>query len=106
MDNTIQFINYHALNRHILGDRKLWESLLSKWIAKDSMLKRTFIGENPKRSDGDNLSLWFDANSGRWHDINSYDAGPDIISLCAYVHDLSYHKAALRIIEEMRLSHE
>lgn len=50
-------------------------------------------------------SLIFNRHTGYWIDRSCGDSGPDLVSLVAYLFQLPPNKAALRIIEEMRLSH-
>lgn len=52
------------------------------------------------------LNLVVNTNTGYWIDRICGDSGSDILSLVAYLFNLAPNKAALRIIEEMRLSHE
>lgn len=103
MHNTLGFIRYKALNRHVLGGAWRWD-ILKKWI-DGGKVEHLYIGHNPKNKTASYPSLTVNPRTGRWHDNHAGDAGEDMISLCAYLFGLSYHKAALRIIEEMRLSH-
>ena len=63
-----------------------------------------YVARNPKRSDRRLGSFKVNIRTGRWCDFATGDAGGDIISLCAYLHGLSQHKAALYLIEKLQLN--
>lgn len=105
MSKSVHFINYQSLNQYVLGSA--WrKAILQQWMDKDCLHENHYIGYNPKHEDAAYAALFVNLNTGRWRDSLTGDAGEDIISLCAYLFNLSYHKAALRIIETMRWSHE
>ncbi len=95
------FLNYRALNSHIMP---LAGELLREWLPDGKVWGSEYVARNPRRSDIRAGSFKVNIRSGRWCDFATGDAGGDIISLCAYLHNLSQHKAALLLIEKLRLS--
>ncbi len=104
MAKPLSYINYKALNKEIATAPWMY-CLVSKWLPDGHGSSQYYKARNPKNKHMEYDDLFIDLVTGRWHDRFMIEGGPDFITFCAYLHDLSYHKAALRIIEEMRWSH-
>ena len=108
MDNEFNVIDHERLNTaiayHGMGD-------LIPYLCKSfdgQLIHRPWLAlKNPHtHCNIEPLNLVVNTNTGYWIDRSCGDSGPDILSLVAYLFNLAPNKAALRIIEEMRLSHE
>jgi len=95
------FLNYRALNSHIMP---MAPELLREWLPDGHTWGSEYTARNPRRSDKNAGSFKVNIRTGRWCDFATGDAGGDLISLCAYLNNLSQHKAALLLIEKLRLS--
>ena len=62
-------------------------------------------GRNPRRVDRRPGSFKVNVKTGRWADFATGDAGGDVISLVAYLADLSQREAAYRLSDMLGLSH-
>ena len=74
-------------------------SLLDRWVPGGKRIGREYVARNPKRLDRRPGSFRVNMQSGRWADFATGDAGGDVVSLAAYLHDLSQAEAARRIAE-------
>lgn len=104
MVKPLSYINYKALNKEIATAPRMY-CLAHKWAPGGKENSHYYTARNPKNTYMEYDDLFLDLRTGRWHDRFMIEGGPDFITFCAYLHNLSYHKAALRIIEEMRWSH-
>lgn len=95
------FLNYRALATYLLP---MSMTLLNEWLPGGSMWGSEYVARNPRRSDMSAGSFKVNIRTGRWCDFATGDAGGDLISLCAYLNNLSQHKAALLLIEKLALS--
>jgi hypothetical protein len=104
MDSNLHFIRHEILNRYICEPPTV-HLLVAAWLPDGSVSSGTYSAFNPKKPiKSPYPSLCVNLNTGRWHDIDTEDAGENMVSLCSYLFDLSQQKAALRIIETMRWS--
>lgn len=78
-------------------------ALLDRWLPGGRRQGREYVVRNPKRSDRTPGSFSINMSSGRWGDFSSGDAGGDVVSLAAYLFDLSQPEAARRIAEMLGL---
>jgi tRNA(Glu) U13 pseudouridine synthase TruD len=100
-------VDFDAINRAALP---VLATLLDRWMPGGRREGREYIARNPKRLDRRPGSFRVNMRTGRWADFATGDAGGDVISLAAYLHDLSQAEAARRIADmlgipkRMRLS--
>jgi hypothetical protein len=80
-------------------------SLLSKWLPDGRVLGHEFTALNPKRSDHKAGSFKVNMITGRWADFATGDRGGDIVSLAAYLADLSQSNAAKEILRMLGVHH-
>lgn len=89
-------IDFAAINRTALP---VLPSLLERWAPGGRREGREYVTRNPKRLDRRPGSFRINLQTGRWADFATGDAGGDVVSLAAYLHDLSQAEAARRIAE-------
>jgi len=74
-------------------------SILQRWLPDGKRQGAEWIVRNPKRNDQHPGSFRINLGTGRWSDFATGDSGGDMISLAAYLFDLSQAQAALRLAE-------
>ena len=75
------------------------EAILSRWLPDGRVRAGEFVARNPKRSDRRPGSFSINLGTGAWADFATGDKGGDLISLAAYLFDLSQAQAATRLAE-------
>ncbi len=60
-----------------------------------------WVARNPRRTDRKPGSFKINLVSGKWGDFATGDRGGDLVSLSAYVADVSQREAAIRLAESM-----
>ena len=91
--------------RATLGMRCGWQcrdqrpaALLARWLPGGRREGREYLARNPKRGDRTaRLDSRSHLTTGRWADFATGDRGSDVVSLAAYMFELSQAEAALRI---------
>src|SRR3712207_6413551 len=71
--------------------------LLRRWLPDGRLQGHEWVARNPRRADRRPGSFKVNIRTGRWADFATGDKGGDIVSLAAYLFDLSQHEAARRI---------
>lgn len=74
-------------------------ALLARWLPDGRRQGQEYIARNPKRVDHNLGSFRVNLRTGRWADFATDDRGGDVVSLAAYIHDISQTEAARRIAE-------
>ena len=87
-------IDFDAINRTALP---ALPALLDRWAPGGRHEGREYVARNPKRHDRRPGSFRINLASGRWADFATGDAGGDVVSLAAFLFDLSQAEAARRI---------
>jgi hypothetical protein len=90
-DNRIDF---GSINRAALSSLP---DLLGRWLPGGRRHGREYLARNPRRADRTAGSFAVNLSTGRWADFATGDKGGDVISLAAYLHDLSQSEAARRL---------
>lgn len=85
--NAAALTNAHAVLRGLLPDGRQEGA---EWVAR-----------NPRRADRRPGSFKANINTGRWGDFSCGAAGGDLVSLAAYVTDVSQREAALRLADSL-----
>jgi hypothetical protein len=65
-------------------------------VADRGRVGAEYVARNPKRTDRRSGSFKINLMTGRWADFATGDKGGDVISLTAYLHDLSQREALIR----------
>ncbi len=89
-------LDFERINRAALPELPV---LLARWAPGGRRVGREYVVRNPKRLDRRPGSFRVNIATGRWADFATGDAGGDVVSLAAYLHDLSQAEAARRIAE-------
>lgn len=97
-----QQVNFREVNALAMS---YLPSLLSKWLPDGKVLGHEFTALNPKRNDNKAGSFKVNLVTGRWSDFATGDRGGDIISLAAYLADLSQSDAAKAILRMVGVNH-
>ena len=63
-----------------------------------------WVALNPRRQDKRRGSFKVNLHSGRWGDFAKGDRGGDLVSLAAYVADVTQRQAAIRLAESMGIN--
>lgn len=93
------FIDFQKVNND-LKTGGTYESLLYRLLPGGKLQGQEYLARNPKRNDATLGSFKINIYSGMWSDFAIRGAsGGDIISLYAYLHDLSQKDAALELVE-------
>jgi hypothetical protein len=90
-------IDFKALNEAVLPDLLI---LLERWLPDGEQQGAEWIALNPRRDDCNPGSFKVNLRSGRWADFATGDRGSDVISLAAFLFNISQIKAA-RQLQEM-----
>lgn len=70
------------------------DRILSRWLPGGRYEGAEYVVKNPKRADRKAGSFKVNTNSGRWADFATGDRGGDLVSLAAYLAELSQVEAA------------
>jgi hypothetical protein len=89
-------LDFAAINRAALADLP---ALLARWVPGGKYRGIEYVVRNPKRSDRTPGSFSVNSRTGQWADFATGDKGGDVISLTAFLHDLSQVEAARRLAE-------
>ncbi|QCE35795.1 hypothetical protein FAI40_08545 [Acetobacteraceae bacterium] len=74
-------------------------AILYRFFPEGRIRGKEFLAKNPKRNDKSLGSFSINLNSGVWCDFTTNDRGGDLISLTAYLYDLSQGEAAKRLAQ-------
>jgi hypothetical protein len=72
-------------------------ALLERWLPEGKQVGSEYIALNPKRDDENLGSFRINLKTGYWADFATEHRGRDIISLAAYLFDLTQGEAKKRI---------
>lgn len=95
-------VNFREVNQLAMSHLP---SLLSKWLPDGRISGHEFAALNPKRNDHKTGSFKVNLVTGRWADFATGDRGGDIVSLAAYLADLSQTDAAKSILRMLGVNH-
>jgi hypothetical protein len=73
------------------------DTILAQWLPGGRMRSGEYLARNPKRADNRLGSFSISTKTGHWADFATGDSGGDLISLAAYLFDLSQAEAATRL---------
>jgi hypothetical protein len=75
------------------------ETIVPRWLPGGRRFGREWVVRNPTRVDRTPGSFRINLQTGKWADFATGDEGGDLVSLAAYLFNLSQTEAALRIAE-------
>lgn len=87
-------IDFAAINRAGLS---VLPAILDRWLPGGKRVGREYVARNPKRADRRYGSFSVSMKTSRWSDFATGDAGGDVVSLAAYLFDISQAEAARRM---------
>ena len=73
--------------------------VLARFLPGGKVIRGDYVALNPTRADRHLGSFRINLKSGRWADFATHDRGGDLISLIAYLGDLSQYEAASGLSE-------
>ncbi len=80
-------------------------TLLARWLPGGKMVGGEYSARNPKRADRHVGSFRINVRTGRWADFATGDKGGDVISLAAYLFDLTQGQAKNRLADMLEVRH-
>src|SRR5262245_57931130 len=93
-------IDFDRIKHAALGSLSL---ILARWLPGGRRSGHEYVVRNPKRADRMAGSFSINLRTGRWADFATGDGGGDVISLAAYLFDLSQGEAARRLADMLGL---
>ena len=87
-------IDFQTINRAALGALPI---LLHRWLPDGRRIGCEWKARNPLRTDNRAGSFSINMMTGRWADFATGDRGGDVVSLAAYLSDISQVEAASRL---------
>lgn len=96
-------LDFRAINSAALG---VLPSLLHRWLPDGRTQGGEYVARNPRRNDRHPGSFRINLQTGRWADFATGDKGGDVISLAAYLADLSQGEAARRLAVMLGIHHD
>ncbi len=93
-------IDFAAVNRTARGTLS---ALLQRWLPNGRRKGQEWVACTPKRADRSPGSSKVNLLTGRWADFATGDRGGDVVSLAAYLFDLSQGEAARRLAQMLGL---
>lgn len=87
-------LDFNAINRAALA---ALPSILSRWLPDGRIIGAEYTALNPRRNDNRAGSFKINIRSGRWCDFATGDKGGDVVSLAAYLFNLSQREAARQL---------
>lgn len=94
-------VDFEAIRAAALRDLPV---LVARWLPDGQLRGHEWVSRNPKRADRAPGSFSVNLRTGRWGDFATGDRGGDVISLAAFLFDLSQFEAARRLAAMIGLS--
>lgn len=94
-------VDFVRINREALGRI---ESIVARWLPDGQQRGREWVALNPRRTDHRVGSFSVNLATGRWADFATGDKGGDLISLAAYLGQLSQVEAARNVAAMLGIS--
>ena len=84
-------IDFDLVNRAALA---VLATLLARWLPDGRQMAGEWVARNPRRDDRSPGSFKVNIRTGRWADFATDEKGGDVISLAAYLGELTQVEAA------------
>ena len=78
--------------------------ILPRWLPDGKHLGKEYTALNPRRSDRKSGSFKVNTSTGEWSDFATNDRGGDVVSLAAFLFNLTQPEAARRVAAMLGLS--
>ena len=102
-DNIHKRLNFKQINRSAMF---VLPSLLNRWLPSGKKIGKEWVALNPCRLDRNLGSFRINLRTGQWADFSTGDKGGDVISLAAYLGNLTQYQAAKRLSAMLGGSHD
>ena len=89
-------IDFVGINRAALANV---DRILRRWLPGGRYEGAEYVVKNPKRADHKAGSFKVNTNSGKWADFATGDRGGDLVSLAAFLGELSQVEAARELAD-------
>jgi hypothetical protein len=102
--NSTGFIDFKQMNRVALQSLP---AIVARWLPNGKRVGHEYVALNPKRPDkhlGSFKVALAGSRAGAWADFATGDKGGDVISLAAYLFNLSQLEAARRVAKMIGLN--
>jgi hypothetical protein len=99
-------VDFKAINSAALP---VLPELLGRWLPDGKRIGQEYVALNPTRADQHLGSFKISLGGyriGAWSDFATGDCGGDVISLAAYLFNLSQYAAARRVAKMLGIHHE
>ena len=103
MSLTRRKLDFAAINSAALA---VLPSLLQRWLPGGRASGSEYTARNPRRADRRAGSFKINLHTGRWAAFATGDVGGDVISLAAYLADISQGEVARRLAQMLGFHHE
>lgn len=80
------------------------DTIVRRWLPDGRREGAEWVSLNPRRADHRAGSFKVNLNTGKWGDFATGDGGGDLVSLGAYLFDLSQKEAALNIADMLAIN--
>lgn len=97
-----QRLNFQGINAAALA---VLPALLTRWLPGGHREGHEFLARNPRRADRSPGSFKVSLRTGQWADFATGDAGGDVVSLAAYLFEMTQAEAARRVAEAVGVDH-
>jgi hypothetical protein len=77
--------------------------ILNRWLPKGRRRRGEFVARNPTRFDRREGSFSVNVRTGRWADFATGDKGGDVISLAAYLFNMTQREAAMALARMLKI---
>lgn len=84
----------------------LLPTILGRWLPNGKRWGFEWVSRNPTRADRNPGSFKVNLRSGRWADFATGEKGGDVISLAAYLFELSQVEAARKVASMLGIAAE
>ena len=97
-----QRLDFQGINAVALA---VLPALLARWLPGGHREGHEFVARNPRRADRSPGSFKVNLRTGQWADFATGDAGGDVVSLAAYLFEMTQAEAARRVAEAVGVDH-
>ncbi len=98
MRGSRYLLDFDGINRIALINA---EEIVTRWLPDGHKEGTEWVARNPRRYDRSYGSFKINLLNGKWADFATGDAGGDLVSLAAYLADISQGDAAREVAKMM-----
>ena len=90
---------YTKINQRAL---RVLPALLERWLPEGKQCGQEYFALNPKRHDQKIGSFKINTQNGKWADFATDDRGGDVVSLVAYLHNITRKEAIKKLLKILK----